>query len=91
MDAVSNEGTSNKFEISFRQCIIGEKAVNGQCIKCPQGEFLLTYGTECNTCPTDATCPGGSVIDTFPGFWRELPSTSTIRRCPYAESCLGKN
>lgn len=51
--------------IIFRDCEVGEKLVSNQCVECPEGEVLLTWDGQdkCSSCPNDAQCPGGSVID----------------------------
>ena len=76
-----------KILVIFRDCMIGEKLVSNQCIECPEGEVLLTWDNQnqCSSCPDDAQCPGGSVIDVevISNVHNTFISTFTIQRLKF--------
>lgn len=45
---------------------------------------------ECSKCPSGADCPGGSILDVNPGYWRINDQSSVILPCSNApQNCLG--
>jgi len=62
------------------------------CVICPAGSYLLgtvdSQSITCKPCPIGADCPGGSVVNSLPGFWqppttrRNVDASVQIYQCP---------
>jgi len=91
-------------QIELRSCIQGEIYKNFtyseniffECQKCSAGYFSLEKPIlskpiyECSKCPYGADCPGGSILDVNPGYWRINDQSSLIIPCSNApQNCLG--
>ncbi|KAL4495208.1 hypothetical protein ABPG72_007315 [Tetrahymena utriculariae] len=74
------------FDISFRECVIGEINVNFVnktiCEEYPDGKYSLDQKYQiCKICPNGAQkCLGSSII-LFPGYWRVNNDTDEIISC----------
>lgn len=44
---------------------------------------------ECEVCPSEAKCLGGSKMGPREGYWRPSNTTSTFKECPNRRACLG--
>ena len=70
--------------IKFDVCGVGEAFKAKVCSKCPPGEYTFERGVkECNRCPLNAKCPGGSITQVDPGYWRKDPKITLLSRCLY--------
>ena len=75
----------------IRECIPGEfQSIDNKCISCPPGLFSVAKSAlECSTCPQFTSCPGGSTLDLFKGYWRSSNMTDQIYECYNTDACLG--
>ena len=78
--------------VHFRKCLEGEAfQSDGECVECPPGTYLLKAPEspqECQACPNDAICYGGSTIGPRSGFWRSGPYSLNFIPCLRTEGCL---
>jgi hypothetical protein len=60
---------SAEMSISFRRCRRGEILEMGTCRACPEGTYSFDIYSDvgCRTCPDDAICPGGAIVDVKEG------------------------
>lgn len=73
-----------------RNCQVGEAQVGFMCVKCSAGTYSLSFNaTQCQLCPNNAQCPGGSQIFPDPTYWRPNKQFEGVFKCPFAEACLG--
>lgn len=51
------------FDIKLRDCVSGEKYVNGECHVCPEGTYSIELDSDsCDECPSGATCYGNNTL-----------------------------
>ena len=69
---VSDYDMASIISIDFRKCTFGEYIANDRCLVCEAGKFALKENgaDECESCPLNAVCAGGSSIMVDEGFWR---------------------
>jgi hypothetical protein len=66
--------------VHVRQCQQGEvQEAPGLCRVCAKGSYNFAPG-ECLACPSNAECPGGTVVLSKPGFWQSSPQHNTVHR-----------
>ncbi|GIL61375.1 hypothetical protein Vafri_15845 [Volvox africanus] len=41
----------------------------------------------CQTCPTNAICPGDALLLPAPGYWHSAPNSPRMHRCPQPAAC----
>ncbi|GIL87678.1 hypothetical protein Vretifemale_15682, partial [Volvox reticuliferus] len=41
----------------------------------------------CKTCPSNAICPGGTLLLPAPGYWHSAPNSPWMHRCPQPSAC----
>ena len=75
--------------VSFRKCIAGEQIETTACTLCPDGKYLLAAATSCKSCPTGATCSGGSSMVVKNGYWRSSIDSEVVYSCEYSAACIG--
>ncbi|KAL4503050.1 hypothetical protein ABPG72_014279 [Tetrahymena utriculariae] len=81
--------------INMRDCIIGESfiATSGQCFLCANTTYsIVPNSTSCLDCPKIGvkSCPGGSVLNLEPGYWRPSKDSDLIQECSNQQSnCVG--
>jgi hypothetical protein len=90
---VTNYFIHNRSIFEFRNCLPGERIVNNNCVNCSEGTYLLSYDaaiTSCIACPVGAASCYGNVITLESGYWRRLPTSHAIIKCPYGDdACIG--
>ena len=79
--------------VRFRECQAGEAYLHtGECQTCDSGSYLFDAPngqTDCNDCPPNARCFGGSEIGPVPGLWRAHERSLSFRPCFNPAACLG--
>jgi hypothetical protein len=73
-------------------CNYGEAANSvGLCETCPSGKYSVKINADsCLPCPQASNCPGGSVIELNPGYWRPSIWSDKVEEClNREENCLG--
>ena len=78
-----------------RNCTVGQLFESGFCRCCPVNTYTLAtadYKTsECQSCPSHASCPGGNAIVPNAGYWHSSNFSSQVHACPRGESsCLDR-
>ncbi|GIL61377.1 hypothetical protein Vafri_15845 [Volvox africanus] len=43
--------------------------------------------SSCQTCPTNAICPGDALLLPAPGYWHSAPNSPRMHRCPQPAAC----
>lgn len=75
--------------INFRNCTSGEQLSDDSCIPCPPGKYTFEYGSQdCESCPLEAFCEGGDVMNVKSGYWRSKFDSSNIMECFNTDACM---
>jgi hypothetical protein len=75
--------------VTFRKCTDGEEINEAACTVCPADKYLFTAATNCKSCPTGATCKGGTSLIINDGYWRSDLDSEVVYQCEYSAACIG--
>lgn len=79
--------------LKFRDCVPGEVKDESKklCRLCDPNQYSLLPSKQCQACPQNAECPGGSIINVHPGYWRPGVLSENIYSCDDEKNprCLG--
>jgi hypothetical protein len=65
-------------------CQAGEVPLSDMCICCQRHTFNFEAHATCESCPRNANCPGGSIVEPLSGYWQSEPTSAQMHRCPWS-------
>jgi parallel beta-helix repeat protein/predicted outer membrane repeat protein len=89
------------FDLTFRDCVLGEYYSDSICIPCETGTYSTTdpqsvgglselgQASVCSSCPEGSAACYGGVVALKPGYWRLSREYTTFLHCPLQGSCGG--
>ena len=78
-------------KVEFRKCTMGEEIQATACIDCTAGKYTLEASENCLSCPSGATCTGGSTIIVNNGYWRSSLESDVVYVCDVFDACKKGN
>ncbi|KAK9840843.1 hypothetical protein WJX81_008508 [Elliptochloris bilobata] len=81
------------FPLRIELCPEGTQQKGPLCAPCDQNTFNFD-GIKCQSCPTGASCPGGTFgmqtpLLSLQNYWRSSNTSSSLYHCPFLNACHG--
>jgi hypothetical protein len=68
--------------LTIASCLPGEGLQYDVCMCCPRHTFSFTNNSNCELCPRNGNCTGGSLVEPLSGYWSSAPTSVQMHRCP---------
>eukprot|EP00210_Caulerpa_lentillifera_P002965 g2831.t1 len=75
-----------------RACEIGEYTQGDYCVQCPPDQYGFNASKQhCNSCISNAYCPGRAALVPVQGYWHSTPFAPRMHKCFVEAACTFPN